>query len=123
LKKKFAKKLDRKTSRRIFVRSKGDNANYSLTNINTMKRPINLMAEYFDEILLKEMKEWLELNKEKLTTENKEYKMKVGDIITFRNAYGIPMKTKIIAFDKETGNPYLYWDCYWFELDLKTRLL
>ena len=82
----------------------------------------NLLSS-LNEDTVRRMNKWLEENAEYFTRENKEYKLKIGDVITFKNGYGIPMQTKIIAFNAQTGNPYLYWDCYWLELDLKERLL
>jgi hypothetical protein len=66
---------------------------------------------------------FLEKNAHKFTHKNEKFNLKIGDIITFKNGYDIPMSTKIIAFNSETGNAYLYWDCYWVELDLEKRLL
>jgi hypothetical protein len=85
-------------------------------------RVFNLLSS-LNEDTVRRMNNWLEENAEYFTHENKEYKLKIGDVITFKNGYGIPMQTKIIAFNSKTGNPYLYWDCYWYELDLKERLL
>lgn len=83
----------------------------------------NILAKPLHESTIERMNNWLKENASKFTGKNEKYNLKVGDIITFKNGYDIPMRTKIIAFNAETGNPYLYWSCYWAELDLENRLL
>ena len=83
----------------------------------------NILAKPLHESTIERMNNWLKENASKFTGKNEKYNLKVGDIITFKNGYDIPMRTKIIAFNDETGNPYLYWSCYWVELDLEKRLL
>ncbi len=83
----------------------------------------NILSRQLHETTIERMKNWLEANAHRLTGKNEKYNLKVGDIITFKNGYDIPMSTKIIAFNAETGNPYMYWDCYWVNLDLEKRLL
>lgn len=83
----------------------------------------NILAKPLHESTIERMNNWLKENASKFTGKNEKYNLKVGDIITFKNGYDIPMRTKIIAFNAETGNPYLYWSCYWVEFDLENRLL
>lgn len=83
----------------------------------------NILAKPLHESTIERMNNWLKENASKFTFKNEKYNLKVGDIITFKNGYDIPMRTKIIAFNAETGNPYLYWSCYWAEFDLENRLL
>lgn len=83
----------------------------------------NLLSRQLHETTIERMNNWLEANAHRLTWKNEKYNLKVGDIITFKNGYDIPMSTKIIAFNAETGNPYMYWDCYWVNFDLEKRLL
>lgn len=83
----------------------------------------NLLSKNYHESTIDRMNAWLEKNANILTHKNEKYNLKIGDIITFKNGYDIKMRTKIIAFHSETGNAYLYWDCYWLELDLEKRLL
>jgi hypothetical protein len=83
----------------------------------------NLLEKKYHKTTIERMNNWLEANAHRFTNKNEKYNLKVGDIITFKNGYDIPMSTKIIAFNAETGNPYLYWDCYWVDLDLEKRLL
>lgn len=83
----------------------------------------NLLLKPLHESTIKRMNNWLQVNANKFTNKNEKYNLKIGDIITFKNGYDIPMSTKIIAFNAETGNPYMYWDCYWVDLDLEKRLL
>lgn len=83
----------------------------------------NLLSKNYHESTIDRMNAWLEKNANILTHKNEKYNLKIGDIITFKNGYDIKMRTKIIAFNSETGNAYLYWDCYWVELDLEKRLL
>lgn len=83
----------------------------------------NILAKPLHESTIERMNNWLKENAPKFSCKNEKYNLKVGDIITFKNGYDIPMRTKIIAFNAETGNPYLYWSCYWVELDLEKSLL
>ena len=88
-----------------------------------MRGAFNLLSKPIHESTIERMNNWLEANAHSFTGKNEKYNLKVGDIITFKNGYGIPMSTKIIAFNAETGNPYMYWDCYWVDLDLEKRLI
>lgn len=81
------------------------------------------LSRRLHETTIERMNNWLEANAHSFTGKNEKFNLKIGDIITFKNGYDIPMRTKIIAFNAETGNPYLYWSCYWVELDLENRLL
>ena len=83
----------------------------------------NILAKPLHESTIERMNNWLKENAPKFSGKNEKYNLKVGDIITFKNGYDIPMRTKTIAFNAETGNPYLYWSCYWVELDLEKSLL
>lgn len=83
----------------------------------------NIITKPLHESTIERMNNWLKENAPKFSGKNEKYNLKVGDIITFKNGYDIPMRTKIIAFNAETGNPYLYWSCYWVELDLEKSLL
>lgn len=88
-----------------------------------MRGAFNLLSKPLHESTIERMNNWLEANAHRFTGKNEKYNLKVGDIITFKNGYDIPMSTKIIAFNAETGNVYLYWDCYWVDLNLDERLL
>jgi hypothetical protein len=88
-----------------------------------MRGAFNLLSKPLHESTIERMNNWLEANAHRFTGRNEKYNLKVGDIIIFKNGYDIPMSTKIIAFNAETGNPYMYWDCYWVDLDLEKRLL
>lgn len=88
-----------------------------------MRAAFNLLSKPLHESTIERMKNWLEANAHRFTGKNEKYNLKVGDIITFKNGYDIPMSSRIIAFNAETGNPYMYWDCYWVDLDLEKRLL
>lgn len=83
----------------------------------------NLLSRRLHETTIERMNNWLKVNAYRFTGKNEKFNLKIGDVITFKNGYDIPMSTKIIAFNVETGNAYLYWDCYWVELDLEKRLL
>lgn len=83
----------------------------------------NLLAKPLHENTIERMNNWLKLNAESFTNKNEKYNLKVGDVITFKNGYDIPMRTKIIAFNAENGNPYMYWGCYWSDLDLEKRFI
>ncbi len=78
---------------------------------------VDLLPE-IDATLERSIEEWRNKNAYRLCDENKELGFKAGDTIKFLNGYGVPMKTKIFAFCKETGKAFLYWDCYWFPDDL-----
>lgn len=88
-----------------------------------MRGAFNLLSKPLHESTIERMNNWLEANAHKFTGKNEKYNLKVGDIITFKNGYDIQMSTKIIAFNAETGNPYMYWGCYWIDLDLEKRLI
>lgn len=103
-------------------------------NINTAQKPsfcqtpvmrgaFNLLSKPLHESTIERMNNWLQANADKFTNKNEKYNLKIGDVITFKNGYDIPMSTKIIAFNVENGNPYMYWDCYWVDLDLEKRLI
>lgn len=83
----------------------------------------NLLSRKLHETTIERMNNWVQANAHSFTGKNEKFNLKIGDIITFKNGNDIPMSTKIIAFNAETGNTYLYWDCYWFALDLEKRLL
>lgn len=82
-----------------------------------MRGAFNLLSKPLHESTIEMMNNWLEANADKFTNKNEKYNLKVGDIITFKNGYDIPMSTKIIAFNAENGNAYMYWDCYWFDYE------
>jgi len=90
---------------------------------SVMRGAFNLLSKPLHKSTIERMNNWLQANADKFTNKNEKYNLKVGDIITFKNGYDIPMSTKIIAFNAENGNPYMYWDCYWVDLDLEKRLL
>ena len=83
----------------------------------------NLLSEPLPESTIGGMNNWLKENRNNFTEKNEKFNLKVGDIIEFKNGYDVPMSTKIIAFNAKTGNAYVYWDCYWVDLDLEKRLL
>ena len=83
----------------------------------------NLLSKPLHESTIDRMNNWLEVNADEFTSKNEKYNLKIGDTITFKNGYDIPMSTKTIAFNAENGNPYVFWDCYWVDLDLEKRLL
>lgn len=83
----------------------------------------NLLSRPLHENTIERMNNWLESNAHRFIGKNEKFNLKIGDIITFKNGYDIPMSTKIIAFNAETGNAYLHWDCYWLAIDLEKRLL
>ena len=88
-----------------------------------MRGAFNLLSKPLHESTIERMNNWLQANADKFTNKNEKYNLKIGDVITFKNGYDIPMSTKIIAFNVENGNPYMYWDCYWVDLDLEKRLI
>lgn len=83
----------------------------------------DLLSKALHESTVERMYNWLENNANKFINKNENYNLKTGDVITFKNGYDIPMRSKIIAFNSENGNAYVYWDCYWVELDLGSRLI
>ena len=94
-----------------------------MTNQNIQSKVIDLLSKELDESTIDAMNKWLDKNKDKISNHNDKHNLKVNDIITFKNGFDIPMSTKIIGFDIETGNAYLYWDCYWFSINLDERLI
>lgn len=81
---------------------------------------INLLDRNTDDILSKfnEFKKNLTF----ISDTNDKFNLKTGDKILFLNGYDIPMITKILGFSAE-GTAYLLWDCYWFDINLETRLI
>ena len=88
-----------------------------------MRGAFNLLSKPLHESTIERMNNWLQANADKFTNKNEKYNLKIGDVITFKNGYDIPISTKIIAFNVENGNPYMYWYCYWVDLDLEKRLI
>lgn len=89
--------------------------------------PINLIEKYEENPntyhdLKEKCLEWLG-KQEGITDKSKEYMLKKGDVILFKNGYDIHMITEVLGFDETGNNAYLYWDCYWFPLDIGTRLI
>lgn len=83
----------------------------------------NLLSKTLHETTIERMNNWLQEKANNFKGKNEKFNLKVGDIIAFKNGYDVPMSTKIIAFNAKTGNAYVYWDCYWVDLDLEKRLL
>lgn len=88
-----------------------------------MEKPINLIEKGYSESLVLRMNNWLESNSHIMTNKNDVFKLKVGDTIVFKNGYGIPLVSKIIGFNIETGHAYIYWDSYWGPIDISERLI
>lgn len=82
---------------------------------------INLLTKPNFESLLPQVEDFIENHKSELTFEHQDYK--VGQEVTFLGGYNkdIIYTSKIFAFCKETGKAYVYWDCYWFSIELKER--
>ncbi len=59
---------------------------------------------------------------EGFTTRNHKFSLEKGDMIHFKNGYDIDMISEILGFDSE-GRAFLVWDCYWYSIDLNTRLV
>lgn len=87
--------------------------------------PIDLMARAGEErnteyreafLMLKEKSRTL------ITDINEAHGLRTGDRILFYNGYGVEMITEILGFE-EDGKAFLLWDCYWFAIDLHTRLI
>lgn len=97
--------------------------NHNIMSHALKMKPINLISKSLHQSTIDKMVNWIESNSKKFTNKNEKYNLKVGDIITFKNGYGVPMVSKIIAFNAENGNAYIYWDCYWLSLDLEKRLI
>jgi hypothetical protein len=87
-------------------------------------RVIDLLAKYKstgkDVEILNEFEKWLDRNGEKVNPVNYELNMKAGDVVQFRNGYGVLMSTEILGFS-EGAKAYLLWDCYWADVDLINR--
>lgn len=98
-------------------------ADFVLNLLREEQHIFNLLDKpLYEETILK-MKEWLERNKNQLTDTNEIFDLRVDDEILFKNGYDVPMRTKITAFGANTNEAYLYWDCYWFPIDLNTRFI
>lgn len=86
--------------------------------------PVNLMNKY-------KLKGWEQEFRDKFAAwrkdrfvgdANSKHDLKTGDQILFLNGYDIPMISEILGFDEE-GKAYMLWDCYWFAVDLDSRLI
>jgi hypothetical protein len=85
---------------------------------------INLLeCKFFNEN--KEKADSWVLTQKNITNKNEKFNLKVNDTITFMGGYNrdIIYTSKIFAFNSENGNAYVYWDCYWFDLNLEERLV
>ena len=62
--------------------------------------------------------------KKKYTTtdKNEALDLKIGDVVEFWAGFhgDIRYRTKILGFDVD-GKAFMYWDCYWFPVDLLQR--
>lgn len=83
---------------------------------------IDLFNKKRSEEFTEQLNEWINKNAHRLSQEHKKLNLKAGDIIVFKNGYDIPMATKILGFDIETNQAYLFWDCFWTSIDLEKRL-
>lgn len=56
------------------------------------------------------------------TDKNEALDLKAGDVIEFWAGFhgDIRYRSKILGFTPE-GKAYMYWDCYWFPVDLQER--
>lgn len=84
---------------------------------------VDLLSKPLHENTIVRINNWLQANADKFTYKNEKYNLKSGDVITFKNGEDIPMRSKIIAFNAENGNAYVFWDCFWVDLDLEKRLI
>lgn len=84
---------------------------------------VDLLSKTLSKSTIMRINNWLQANADKFTYKNEKYNPKSGDIITFKNGEDIPMRSKIIAFNAENGNAYVFWDCFWVDLDLEKRLI
>lgn len=84
---------------------------------------VDLLSKYENRYFIEKMESWLKDNENIIVNENKKHNLKTGDTIVFYNGYNIPMRTKIIGFNKKTGEAYLFWDSYWASIDLDKRLI
>jgi hypothetical protein len=46
-----------------------------------------------------------------------------GDLILFRNGFGVPMIAEIMGFSENGEEAFLHWDCYWFPVKLRERFI
>lgn len=90
--------------------------------MNNIIEPINLIEKFQNDCELISKANKFNSNVEGFSTENKDFGLKIGDTILFKNGYDVEMISKITGFDKD-GDAFLLWDCYWFPIDLKIRLI
>lgn len=90
-------------------------------NQDTNQEPINLLeTSKFNDEYRELFNEW---SKDHTVVDtNEELGLSKGDVILFKNGFGIEMISEILGFD-EIGKAYMLWDCYWFAIDLKERLI
>jgi len=87
-----------------------------------MNTPINLLEKPFFEELSNRIREFINNNSDSLTFEHPDFQ--VDQEITFLAGYNkdILYTSKIFAFNKQTLEAYIYWDCFWFPINLNERI-
>lgn len=87
---------------------------------------VNLLEKYSDSLyddVKSRMNDWLEQKKDEHKASSDKHDFKVGDTVVIISGYdnNIHYTTKIIAINKYTDHLYLYWDCYWVDIDIERR--
>lgn len=82
---------------------------------------ISLHKQY--EYLENQINDWKNKHKEDFISENINYDLKEGDLISFYGGFNrdILFISKIFAIDKNQKYIYVYWDCFWFHLNLEDK--
>lgn len=94
-----------------------------MSKVVVTSRPINLTQKPDDQILsIREQFEEFKKKQTVIANVNYKFDLQTGDRILFKNGYDVEMETEILGFN-EDGDAYLLWDCYWFPIRLKERLI
>ena len=84
---------------------------------------INLLANKEDvEFFTRKFETETMPNLKGFSTQNEELGLQKGDKVLFKNGYGIPYISEILGFDAD-GHAFLVWDCYWYSVNMKERLI
>lgn len=81
----------------------------------------NLIERYKDSTIKEQFARFITTMKGSKDT-NEEIGLKTGDVVSFWGGYNgdIRFVSEILGFNSN-GDAYMFWDCYWFGIDLQKR--
>jgi len=94
-------------------------------NESMKQKVIDLYAKFYPK-MKDDIDKWVKSKPSSMFTDkNEKFGLKIGDTITFKGGYNndILFSSKIWAFDAKDGEAYVYWDSYWYTVDLEKNLV